>query len=231
MDGRLANPSYHCASLGRPERQLSAAKRKSRCPRRAGDGDVSDGRRAGKLAGLRFEPVERGRDLEPVGREVLLGLLRVRAGLLAEPQHDRLHEAVAECLASQGRKARARIGREQLGSIVQRVEVLADHARIVERAAIVEHQRRDLVERVHRHHLGVRRRRRHHHPLRADAPGQPHLVRRHHHLAHERRPRRPEQLHGRNHPPSGAQLRSPASECSRRTAENKPRLIGSAAWV
>ena len=95
-----------------PVRQASAAKRKSRWPsaQPMAMWPMSGGPAVpGPSASM---PVERGRDLEPERRQMALALRFLRAVLLTEPEHDDLHQAVAEGLAPQGCPARSRVGRE-----------------------------------------------------------------------------------------------------------------------
>ena len=182
--GRRANRPRRSGNRGAPARSAMAMWPMPSAPARR--------------IGLRFQPVERGRDLEPVGRQVLFRLRRGRAGLLAEPQHDHLHQAVAERLAAQrgrsapahrpgtawARRAACRDTRRSRASCRARVPSSSTSVGILLSGFTAMTSAFGLFAADH-------------HPLGVDAAGNPGLMRRHHHLAHERRPRRPEQLHGR----------------------------------
>jgi hypothetical protein len=72
---------------------------------------------------------------------------------------------------------------------VPAVEVLADHPRVEQDPAVIEHERGDLVERVHREHGIVRHRHGDDLALQRHGRHLVGLVEHDHHLAHERRAR------------------------------------------
>ena len=116
--------------------------------------------------GLAFQPVERGRDLEPVGRQVLLrsalpaaGPAR-RAAARSPPSGRRRGPGAAA--RSSARRGRAGNSLGPACSVSRYSQITRE---VVERGAVVEHQRRDLVERIHRHDVGVGVVRAHHHAL------------------------------------------------------------------
>src|SRR5580700_2564741 len=120
----------------------------------APDSDVANAERARRTVGFSFEPVEALCGLEPKPRQVLLGLRLAGTVHLSEAQHNDVHQAIAQGLAPQRLPAQIGVGGKQLRSIVQSIEILADYARVVEGRAVVEHQGRDLAERVVLHDLG-----------------------------------------------------------------------------
>ena len=94
---------------------------------------------------------------EGVGRHQLAGL-RVGHGLPAErrgppldiPAHRNggVEDALGDRLQSKRQEARAALDRDEARSIVQAVEVLADHDRIEQRKPVVAKQHRNLAQRI-----------------------------------------------------------------------------------
>ena len=121
-----------------------------------------------------------------------LCLLR-RPEPLAEPGERDVQHAVAQRQPAQRGQPFGPCGK-QLRPVVQRVEILADHRRIVDDRAVLQHQRRNLPQRVLAHQFEMRRRPAHHRAHRLDPIRQPEFVRDDHHLAHIGRARRPVQL-------------------------------------
>ena len=93
-----------------------------------------------------LQRVERGVAFLAERREELgRGMLALA---LVAPQDQKLQQAVAERVTAQRRPLRLRIGRKQLRTVVQRVEIFADHDRVIERRTVVQHQRRQLAQRI-----------------------------------------------------------------------------------
>ena len=171
---------------------------------RAADRDVPDREwRRRQLAGLLVEAEENRLALLGVGRKMDLRLVRGRALALVAPQQQEVEEAVAERLPAQRRHPRRQRGRNELRSVVQPIEIFADHRRVVEHGAVVQHQRRDLGQRIFLHQRRVRPGGGDHGAHAVETTGKPELVRRDHHLAHERRAGRPMQFHPAPLPPRG----------------------------
>src|SRR3977135_601112 len=72
---------------------------------------------------------------------------------LVSPQQQKIEKAVAEGLPAQGRQALGKGRRQELRLVVQAVEIFADDRRVVDSGAVVEHERRNLGQRVVSHQL------------------------------------------------------------------------------
>jgi len=164
---------------------------------RAADGDMADTeRRCCEIVRLPFETIEHRRLAHGGARFVHVG--RVRAHPLIAQQHQHVQKSIAERLAAQRREPRLGLGRMQLWRAGKRVEIVANHRRIVDHRAVVEHQRRNLRERIILHQRGVGLGRGRDRAHAGDAVGEPELMDHDHDLADERRAWRPVQLHRRS---------------------------------
>ncbi len=163
----------------------------------ADDGGVAYAEGRGRQP-ARF-PLESGKacpelPVEGGGHDVVGAL---RPHLLVAPQEQDVGHAVAQRLPAQLAKARSAALGQHTRAGMQRVEIFADHRRVEEAGAVVEHQRRDLAERVVLQHVlvrfgGVG----HHRALALHTVEQARFVQHDHDLSDERRARRPVQLHG-----------------------------------
>src|SRR5690606_22169390 len=155
---------------------------------RAADGDGADVDRVAEGAGLVHEAVEGTAEFQLLGIDPFrpAPLLRPQKGLVAG-EHPGIHDAVALGLPTQGGPARRSGGRKHLRAVVQAVQILADHARIVERRAVVGDQAGHLAERIVPDQIGVRLDGRHQPGDRLDPVLQAGLDHDRHDLAHERR--------------------------------------------
>ena len=136
-----------------------------------------------------LQRIEHGRELGAAGGDQLGRLLRRGTSAFGEPDQQEVHHAVAERLAAQGFDAGRWVGGEQSRATVQAVEIFADDAQVVERAAVIEDQRGQLVERIQGHHLGIGLGGRDDDLGAFDAVREAGLVREDHDLAHEGRAR------------------------------------------
>ena len=151
----------------------------------AADRDMSDGKwGARERLSLPVERQKGGSAALRIACQVDLG--GRLALLLVSPQQQKIEKAVAERLPAQRSHPFGKRRREELRLVVQAVEIFADHPRVKDDGAVVEHERRDLGERVVFHQLCVRLGRGRHGAHAVDAVDEAELVRRDHDLAHER---------------------------------------------
>ncbi len=161
--------------------------------------------------------------LDPLRPAALLG---PQEGLVAG-QHRGIEDAVALGLAAKRLPARRPGAGKHLRPVVQAVQILADHARVVEHGAVVGDQAGDLAERIVPVEVGVGLDRRHLALDQLEPVAQPGLDRHRHDLAHVRRGDVVVELHA-------ACLRSPGPDgpdhriSAQVTASAAPRVIGTA---
>jgi hypothetical protein len=130
-----------------------------------------------------IEQVQRCARLGVEGAEQ--GRQRLFAFALVAPQDQRVQQAVAERVPAQRLPLlRAACGKQRASGAL--VQVFADHHGIEQRRAVVEHQRRNLRERVVAHDLRIRLEHRGDRAHPRDLRQQRELVCAHHDLAHIR---------------------------------------------
>src|SRR6266545_2735413 len=145
------------------------------------DRDMADGKwGAGERLSLLVQRQQRHSAALRIACQVdLRGMLAL---LLVPPQQQKIEKAVAERLPAQSGHPFRKRGWKELRLVVQAVEIFADHWRIKDDGAVVEHERRDLGERVVFHQLGVWLGRGRHGAYAVDAVDEAELVRRDHDL-------------------------------------------------
>jgi len=120
-----------------------------------------------------------------------------RSGIFSDARDPVFHDAASDGVAAKRDPSLGGVGGKQPGTGVQRVEVFANDPRVEQNFTVFKHQRRDLVQRVMRHHVGIQLRYGDLDPDGLNARGNPRLMRGDHRLAYEGRSRRPIETHGR----------------------------------
>src|SRR5581483_7680706 len=112
-----------------------------------GDRDRADIERTVEI--LPLQGIETGTYLEQLSIDPALPPQLLRTGsFLISHQHGGVHDAVGKCLTTERRPARGPRGGEDTIAARERVEILADDRRVIERGAIVGDERRDLADRI-----------------------------------------------------------------------------------
>ena len=102
-------------------------------------------------------PVHRRRHAAWCRHSVMCGSLWRSAGRNRSPSQA---SAISSMPSPNARRRsavnRSRPGRKQFRPVLKRVEIFADHRRIVEDRSVLQHQRRDLAQRIFAHQLQMR---------------------------------------------------------------------------
>src|ERR1700724_1980222 len=115
----------------------------------AGERDLPDGRRRVASGWRGLERSERPLDLAGLMLDpfrLVLGGITPTA--LVHLQDRGIHDAVGERLQAQRREARLGLGRNDAAAAREMIEIFEDDAGVEQHEAVVEHERRDLAERV-----------------------------------------------------------------------------------
>ena len=171
--GHPCKPAPERRAVGSPGARAEA---EVEIAQRGDEPDLPDVERRRQTLRLALERVQRVVDLRVLSGQPLRPAQRLRTqrGLVAR-EDGGVHDAVGQRMAPQRLPARFARGRKH-ATAAQRVEVLADHRRIVELAAVVAEQRGHLHQRVVRGEVAVGRVRRDRDRQPLDAVPEAHLV-------------------------------------------------------
>src|SRR6266849_9011441 len=78
-----------------------------------------------------------------------------RPGIFSDTCDPVFHDAASDGVAAKRDPSLGGVGGKQPGTCCQRVEIFANDARVEENFTVFKHQRRYLVQRVMRHHVGI----------------------------------------------------------------------------